>query len=96
MIIPTRFKAIRDCKERALYAYPTIPLKERIAEYNRQLRKCVKPVVYVRYCLTHFDKYIDTYMITEAVKHVYPDVTDEMVYGWMDKYKDEHQKLSVI
>lgn len=88
------FQPIKDCKERALYAYPTAPIKERIDEYNRQLRKCVEPELYVRYCIYQCDIYVDTTMIIVATQNVYPDLSAETIYGWIDKYKEPHHYLT--
>lgn len=89
----TIFQPILDCKQRALYAYPTAPIKERISEYNRQLRESVEPELYVRYCINQCDIYVDTYMIIVATQNVYPDVSAETIYDWIDKHKEKHHYL---
>ena len=90
----TIFQPILDCKQRALYAYPVAPIKERIGEYNRQLRMCVKPELYVRYCIHQCDIYVDATMIIVATKNVYPELKEEDIYGWILKYKEPHHYLT--
>ena len=77
------FKAIIACKERAIHANPAMPIHERTAEYNRQLRENVSPELYVRYCCHQCGKHIDPDMIIVATQHVYHDVSEDAIYGWI-------------
>ena len=90
----TIFQPILDCKQRAIYANPAAPIKERIAEYNRELRKSVEPELYVQYCISQCDIYVDTTMIIVTTQHVYPEVSEKTILRWIGKHKEPHHYLT--
>ena len=87
------FQPIRDVKNDVLYA-KTGTFEERLRAYNEELRKRVDPELYVRYIINGFDIYLDIELTRVAAQNVYPQLTDEQVYQWINKHKSEHHILT--
>lgn len=88
------FKPILDLKSKILYRDSATDIRVRIAEYNAALRKNVSPKLFVRYCISQCDIYVDMTMITVATRNVYPDVAVKAVRSWILKYKEPHHFLT--
>ena len=87
------FEDIRTIKDECLYANNGKTLKECIKDYNKRLRDEIDPELYVRYMLWQTDIYVDVYSIIVAMENVYPQLEDEQIRGWLNKYKEERHQF---
>lgn len=86
------FEDIQKLKNECLYD-KTKTFKQCLREYNKRVRESIQPEVYVKFMIWQCDIYVDVYSIIVAAENVYPQLEDEQIRGWLDKYKEEHHQF---
>lgn len=89
------FQEIEDIKKNILYVGNNIDktFNECRKEYHEVLRKKISPELYVRYLIYSYDIKVDVYMVIVMMREVYPNISEEQVSDWIEKYKEPHHIL---